>query len=105
MLPTIFLIPLLQPVAPAHVCERHRKKTGRQQHEHNVLHQLILPKNAGTSRHFRRPQNFTRMDMSMKFSSRRKSGNHTVEFCGALVQKVVAGPSAACPEETPLLQM
>jgi hypothetical protein len=45
------------------------------------------------------------MDISIKFSSRRRSGNHTLEFCGALVQKAVAGPSVSDPEETPLLQM
>lgn len=50
-------------------------------------------------------QNFTRIDMSMNDSSLRRSGNHTLEFCGALVQKVVAGPSDVSPEETPLLQM
>jgi hypothetical protein len=44
------------------------------------------------------------MDISIKFSSLRKSGNHTLEFCGALVQKVVAGPSNSSPDETPLLQ-
>lgn len=40
----------------------------------------------------------------MNDSSRRKSGNQTLEFCGALVQKAVAGPSDCCPDETPLLQ-
>jgi hypothetical protein len=48
----MLLLSLLQPVAPAHVRERHRKKTDRQQHEHNVLHQLNLRDNAAA--HFRR---------------------------------------------------
>ena len=38
MLPSMLLILLLQALAPAHVRERHRKKTGRYQHEHNILH-------------------------------------------------------------------
>jgi hypothetical protein len=38
MLPIMLSIPLLQPLAAAHVSECHRKKTGRQQREHNVLH-------------------------------------------------------------------
>jgi hypothetical protein len=45
------------------------------------------------------------MDISINDSSLRRSGNHTLEFCGALVQNVVAGPNDSCPEETPLLQM
>jgi hypothetical protein len=47
MLPTMFLIPLLQPVAPAHIRERDRKKTDRHHHEHNVLHERNLRKNSG----------------------------------------------------------
>jgi hypothetical protein len=45
MLPTMLLIPLLQPVAAAHVRERNSKKTNRQHYEHNVLHTPNLPEN------------------------------------------------------------
>jgi hypothetical protein len=51
MLPSMLLILLLQPLAPAHVGECHRKKTDRHQHEHNVLHTLFLRDN--TSGQFR----------------------------------------------------
>jgi hypothetical protein len=52
MLPIMLLIPLLQPVAPAHVRERDREKTNRQHHEYNVLHTPNLRKN--TAADFRR---------------------------------------------------
>jgi hypothetical protein len=45
MLPIMLLIPLLQPVAPAHVRERDRKKQNRHHHEHHVLHKRNLRKN------------------------------------------------------------
>jgi hypothetical protein len=46
MLPIMLLIPLLQPIAPAHIRERHREKTDRHNHEHDVLHTPTLRKNA-----------------------------------------------------------
>jgi hypothetical protein len=36
MLPSIVSFPLLQTVAPAHVCERDREKTNRHYHEYYV---------------------------------------------------------------------
>jgi len=42
----MLLIPLLQPIAPAHIRERHREKTDRHNHEHDVLHTPTLRKNA-----------------------------------------------------------
>jgi len=51
-LPSMLLLSLLQPVAPAHVRDRHREKTDRHQHKHNVPHQLSLRDNAAA--HFRR---------------------------------------------------
>ena len=52
MLPSMLLLSLLQPVATAHVRERHRKKANRHQYKRNVLHQLNLRDNAVA--HFRR---------------------------------------------------
>jgi hypothetical protein len=46
MLPNILSLSSLQAVAPAHVSERDRKKTNRQHHEHNVLHERNLRKTA-----------------------------------------------------------
>src|ERR1700691_3532039 len=42
MLPSMFLIPLLQPVAPAHVSERYRKKANRHHYENKVQHRCSL---------------------------------------------------------------
>jgi hypothetical protein len=42
----MLLIPLLQPVAPAHVRERDRKKANRHYHKYNVLHTPNLRENA-----------------------------------------------------------
>jgi hypothetical protein len=52
MLPIMLLIPLLQPVTPAHVRERDRKKTNRHHHKHDVLHERNLRKT--TTADFRR---------------------------------------------------
>jgi hypothetical protein len=46
MLPIILLIPLLQPLAPAHVSECHHEEAHRHQNEHNVLHTRNLRQNA-----------------------------------------------------------
>jgi hypothetical protein len=44
----MLLIPLLQPVASAHVRERDREKTNRHHHKYNVLHTPNLHENAAT---------------------------------------------------------
>jgi hypothetical protein len=46
MLPIMLLIPLFQPVTPAHIRERHRKETNRHHHKYYVLHTPNLRENA-----------------------------------------------------------
>jgi hypothetical protein len=46
MLPIMSLIPLLQPIARAHIRERHREKTDRHHHEPDVLHTPTPRENA-----------------------------------------------------------
>src|ERR1700733_6931548 len=60
----MFLIPLLQPVAPAHVSERYRKKANRHHYENNVQHRCSLLAAARNGA----PQSSTGTNASHRFS-------------------------------------